>query len=466
MGNGHSQDSQKRRLWSVEEQEKLNTRFSSTNYVLPDYFPKELSELLQSLFEKDNELAHQIVKQKQLSAIYRVFMYCVQQQQISLETFVAWIVQVGIPLWFEAGSGYPWQPDTKDASQAKALVTYILMHADERERQQKASMAWLDDEQKEEKEEEDWQTRVKGSPSEITEAEFLHWIEKAPGWRGLFQLTIERFLFEACFNTHEDRLNHLISPRISRHDKETRRLLDNRFSSLLSPFDYFMLTLHLPSDALSWSEHEKDRRKTTDDLEHTLLYSSRRDGTSWQMFANRLVGQGATLVVIKAKQDGFVFGGYADEAWANCNTDWYGNSSNFLFRLARDYGAWRASNNNNHYQYLCWGKKSLPNGLGMGGQFEYAGLWLESDFLHGHSRAGPLCTTFGSPQLSSDQNFLIDEVEVWLVRPLLRDEDEEMNEGKGVLGHAEDMEFMEMAGKKMYSKDLGPNKADNDDESS
>ncbi|OBZ91451.1 TLD domain-containing protein 1 [Choanephora cucurbitarum] len=488
MGNGHSQESQKRRLWSVEEQEKLNKRFSSANgYILPDYFPKELSELLQTLFEKDDsfELAHQIVKQKQTLAIYLVFRHCVQQQQISLETFVAWIVQVGIPLWFETGSGYPWQPDSKDASQAKALVTYILMHADERERQQRASMAWLDEEQdKEDKEEEErWQTRVKGSPSELTEAEFLHWIEQAPGLRGLFQLTIERFLFDAFVNSkHEYRLNHLISPCLSRHDRETRRLLDNRFSSLLSPFDYFMLTLHLPPDALSWSEHEKDRRKTTGDLEHTLLYSSRRDGTSWQMFANRLVGQGATLIVIKAKQDGFVFGGYADEAWANCNTDWYGNSSNFLFRLARDYGAWRASNNNSHYQYLCWGKKSLPNGLGMGGQFEYAGLWLESDFLHGHSRAGPLCTTFGSPQLSSDQNFLIDEVEgnvlgarslldanillVWLVRPLLRDEDEDMNEGKGVLGHAEDMEFMEMAGKKMYSKDLGPNKADNDDESS
>lgn len=43
---------------------------------------------------------------------------------------------------------------------------------------------------------------------------------------------------------------------------------------------------------------------------------------------------------------------------------------------------------------------------------------------------------------------------VWLVRPLERDEDEE--EGGGVLSHAQDMEFMEMAGKKMYSKNLGP----------
>ncbi|KAI8373826.1 TLD-domain-containing protein [Blakeslea trispora] len=475
MGNGHSQDSQRKNLWSPEEQERLEKRFSSTDsFVLPEYFPKELLQLLETFFQKEDrtfESAYQIVKQKQISSIYHFFMHGVKQQQISLETLVTWIVQAGIPLWFENGSGYAWQSDSKDESQAKALVTYILMHADERERQQKVSMAWLDeDNEQEQKEEEKWQTKVKTSPSEITEAEFLHWIEKAPGLRGLFQLSIERYLFDTLLNNnnnkHEDRLHHLISPKLQKHDKETRRLFDNRFSSIMNPYDYFMLSLHLPPDALSWSEYEKNTRKTDRDLEHTLLYSSRRDGTSWQMFANRLVGQGATLVVIKAKKDGFVFGGYADEAWANCNTDWYGNSSNYLFRLAPDYGAWRAGSNNSHYQYLCWGKKSLPNGLGMGGQFDYAGLWLESDFLHGHSRAGPLCTTFGSPQLSSDQNFLIDEVEVWLVRPLLRNEDEDTHQGKGVLGNAEDMEFMEMAGKKMYSKDLGPNKPEDDDDES
>lgn len=48
-------------------------------------------------------------------------------------------------------------------------------------------------------------------------------------------------------------------------------------------------------------------------------------------------------------------------------------------------------------------------------------------------------------------------ISVWLVRPLQKneDDDDETSNG-GVLSHAQEMEFMEMAGKKMYSKDLGP----------
>ncbi|KAI8137096.1 TLD-domain-containing protein [Fennellomyces sp. T-0311] len=216
-----------------------------------------------------------------------------------------------------------------------------------------------------------------------------------------------------------------------------------------------MLTRCLPANARSWSTHERSKRKVTSDLEHQLIFSSRRDGTSWQVFVNRIVNRGAVLLVFKAK-DGSIFGGYADEEWKPV-TDWYGTSSNFLYRIHQlTMDAWDGSRGSNaHYQYLCWGKQSLPNGLGMGGQFDYAGLWLDSDFLHGHSKAGPLCTTYQSPQLTPDEKFLVDEVEAFLVRPLVRDDDDMMEgAGGGVFTREQDMEFMEMAGKKMYSRDL------------
>jgi hypothetical protein len=47
----------------------------------------------------------------------------------------------------------------------------------------------------------------------------------------------------------------------------------------------------------------------------------------------------------------------------------------------------------------------------MGGQFNYNGMWLASDLLHGHSKGNP-CSTFGSPQLSGQEEFLIEHVEV------------------------------------------------------
>lgn len=55
---------------------------------------------------------------------------------------------------------------------------------------------------------------------------------------------------------------------------------------------------------------------------------------------------------------------------------------------------------------------------GMGGQFDYFGLWIDQDYGKGHSRAKPKCTTYDSPQLSGSENFVIDCVEVWAVGPL------------------------------------------------
>lgn len=51
----------------------------------------------------------------------------------------------------------------------------------------------------------------------------------------------------------------------------------------------------------------------------------------------------------------------------------------------------------------------------MGGQHGYFGLWLDSDFGRGHSRARPTSTTYGNPQLSGDEDFTVDYVEVWAV---------------------------------------------------
>ncbi|KAL9543724.1 hypothetical protein MBANPS3_007972 [Mucor bainieri] len=489
MGNGHSQDKSKEtELWShwtPEEKEQLKKFYEKgePTSTLPAYYEKDLlAGIVATLIPSEKHLAnylttaHAILKTKEPSPMYSVFQQCVKDQQASLQDFVALVVKSAIPLWFEDGSSYQW---TSTSSQDHTpLVSYFINHAQEEANKQKESMAWLaaadddDGKQQQSKEEQQastWQDKAALSPSQISEAEFSQWIQDTPGVRGLFQLAVEHVLIEkpsSTSNVHTRRLHHLASPQIQQHSKETRRLLGkDKFSNLMTPYDYYMLSLSLPGNTLSWSDYEQTQRKVAQDVQHEMVFSSKRDGSSWQNFVSKMVGQGATLVVIQAK-DGSVFGGYADEHWEYCNTHWYGNSSNFLFRIKDTYGRWEASSgSNDHYQYLCWGKKSLPNGFGMGGQFQYAGLWIDSDFIHGHSRAGPLCTTYSSPQLSKSDTFTVDQVEVWLVRPLVKDEDQDQaGGGGGVLSHAEDMEFMEMAGKKMYSKDLGPEPTEDEEE--
>lgn len=63
----------------------------------------------------------------------------------------------------------------------------------------------------------------------------------------------------------------------------------------------------------------------------------------------------------------------------------------------------------------------------MGGQHGYFGLWLDSNFGCGHSRARPKCTTFGSPQLSGEEDFTLDSMEVWAVGKPLEAEEVRVN---------------------------------------
>lgn len=55
---------------------------------------------------------------------------------------------------------------------------------------------------------------------------------------------------------------------------------------------------------------------------------------------------------------------------------------------------------------------------GMGGQHGYFGLWIDSDYGKGHSKAKPRCTTYNSPQLSAKEDFTLDVMEVWAVGDL------------------------------------------------
>ncbi|KAJ1643003.1 hypothetical protein J3B02_002243 [Coemansia erecta] len=217
---------------------------------------------------------------------------------------------------------------------------------------------------------------------------------------------------------------------------------------LLCPTTAWVLGRELPKQSqISWQ----------------CVYSSRADGRSWSTFQNRIERKGAILVLIRETRrsetvaEPRVFGAYFDYDIER-EPGWAGNSLNFLFTCSRDredmldgLEIFRSSGFNDHFQYFNYGTKTLPNGLGAGGQLGHFGLWIDSGFVTGSSDAA---ATFESRQLSSLRDFEIDAIEAWLVRPTERlDEDDTAGAQKSAMEtNPEAAALLELANRKMYSK--------------
>ncbi|XP_023117803.2 MTOR-associated protein MEAK7 [Amphiprion ocellaris] len=186
-----------------------------------------------------------------------------------------------------------------------------------------------------------------------------------------------------------------------------------------------------------------------------LVFSTRLHGESFTRMVGGLTKRGPTLLLIKDTK-GHVFGGFASHGW-EVKPQFQGDSRCFLFTVFPQLRVFTATGYNQHFMYLNQNQQTMPNGLGMGGQHGYFGLWLDCDFGHGHSRARPKCTTYGSPQLSGDEDFTIDSMEVWAVgKP---PEPEEGDDGEGGKRSILDVDpevqaMMEMAGKTLHSQGL------------
>ncbi|XP_055477022.1 MTOR-associated protein MEAK7 [Psammomys obesus] len=142
-----------------------------------------------------------------------------------------------------------------------------------------------------------------------------------------------------------------------------------------------------------------------------LLFSTQLHGQSFSQLCSHITHQGPCLLVLKDK-DGYVFGGFASCSW-ELKPQFQGDSKCFLFSVFPSMATYMHTGYNDHFMYLNQGQQTMPNGLGMGGQHYYFGLWVAADFGKGHSKAKPACTTYNSPQLSAQEEFQFDKMEVW-----------------------------------------------------
>uniref|UniRef100_K7G6W1 MTOR-associated protein MEAK7 n=1 Tax=Pelodiscus sinensis TaxID=13735 RepID=K7G6W1_PELSI len=173
------------------------------------------------------------------------------------------------------------------------------------------------------------------------------------------------------------------------------------FVSLLDIPSIIFINSHLPSE-----------------LQHKwrLLFSSRVHGESFSQLCGHIINKGPCILILK-DMDGYIFGGFASQSW-EVKPQFQGDNRCFLFSVSPSLAVHTDTGYNDHYMYLNHGQQMIPNGLGMGGQHDYFGLWIDSDYGKGHSRAKPRCTTYNSPQLSANENFTLDGMEVWAVGEL------------------------------------------------
>ncbi|KAH8321193.1 MTOR-associated protein MEAK7 [Drosophila kikkawai] len=187
-----------------------------------------------------------------------------------------------------------------------------------------------------------------------------------------------------------------------------------------------------------------------------FLFSSKINGESFSTMLGKVLDKGPTLFFIE-DEDQYIFGGYASESWA-LKPQFGGDDNSLLYTLSPAMRCFTASGYNDHYQYLNLNQQTMPNGLGMGGQFDFWGLWI--DCMFGDGQSVESCTTYRDyVQLSKRKQFKIRNMEVWAVGDLpVKDEDEEgggEGQKRSVLdSNLEDRAMLEIAGKKMHSDGL------------
>ena len=121
------------------------------------------------------------------------------------------------------------------------------------------------------------------------------------------------------------------------------------------------------------------------------LFSMTKHGQSFARFMARVVFKGPTILVVRGEA-GHVFGCYASQSWHKSNK-FYGDMTTFVFSVAPVFRIFRASNVNNHFQWLSTRRRARSDfrpekqhTLGRGGRSKralraalplYAKCWTE-----------------------------------------------------------------------------------------
>ncbi|XP_050355903.1 MTOR-associated protein MEAK7 isoform X2 [Nymphalis io] len=184
-----------------------------------------------------------------------------------------------------------------------------------------------------------------------------------------------------------------------------------------------------------------------------FLFSTHIHGESFSTMTGRIIEQGPSIIIIE-DSSGYIFGGFASVPWA-FGPNFTGTDESFLFTCSPKMRIYPATNYNDHYQYINHHTKTLPNGLLMGGQFQFGGIWVNAEPF-GEGSSAESCSTFrGYRRLSKEPAFRIRSLEVWGVgdRPVV-DKDEDERDLSVLDTNPEAKAILDMAGRTRHSEGI------------
>ncbi|XP_017265540.1 nuclear receptor coactivator 7-like isoform X2 [Kryptolebias marmoratus] len=163
-------------------------------------------------------------------------------------------------------------------------------------------------------------------------------------------------------------------------------------SQLLNEYQLQKLAAHMPA--------------RTQGYPWNLVYSTSIHGSSLKTLYRNMAGLDSPVLLVIKDMHKQVFGAFSSDPF-RVSKYCYGTGETFLFSFNPDFQQYRWSGENSYFVSGNW--ESLQIGGGGGG----FALWLDADLYHGASFS---CPTFHNAPLSTHEDFIVQDVEVWTVQ--------------------------------------------------
>ncbi|XP_030014530.1 nuclear receptor coactivator 7 isoform X1 [Sphaeramia orbicularis] len=137
-----------------------------------------------------------------------------------------------------------------------------------------------------------------------------------------------------------------------------------------------------------------------------LAYSTAVHGSSLKTLYRNMAGLDSPVLLVIKDMQKKVFGAFCSDPF-RVSKYCYGTGETFLFSFNPDFQSYRWSGENSYF--VSGNMESLQIGGGGGG----FGLWLDADLYHGSSFS---CPTFHNAPLSTQEDFIVQDLEVWTVQ--------------------------------------------------